>query len=455
MADLLSFARRGPAASPMATSRRSFTAPQTGGRRAALTAAVLLAIAGAAAAAGALTDLVAPTPTEWRITGVLAIVAVAGLVVGHFVGPSLDGSGPPWDAHTVWLLPAAMLTPPAAFGCLLALSVAADLCKSAHQMRLRLVVVSITVTTTMAVHAASALIDNFALAGIVGIAALWLFGCIVALVVSSVFVNPNDTALWLDYRWTWVVLGCAASGLLVAAAMRSDVPIGLVAVAPLLLAQFSLRWPELTRFARIDSKTGLPNFQNWDDRSRSLLAAAELHGTDAAVLIVDLDRFKSVNDNYGHLAGDQVLTEVSGLLLAQLTSGDLIGRFGGEEFVVTLFDREADDALATAERIRAAVAAQSHRLVHSTAPAPQGGPGTTMCAVTCSIGVASARSRGYDVTALLEAADQALAEAKLAGRNRVRRAASPADAGPAIAARQESVTVWDVAAVNRQRSASR
>ncbi len=404
----------------------NFRAPQTTGRQATVIATALVLLALGSAIAGAITDPRLPTSNQWKITAVLAAVAALGLVTTRSFGPERDGSGPPWDVHTIWLLPAAMLTPSAAFGCLVALSVITDLRKSEHQFQLRMVVVSITVTTTVAIHAAALLIADFALAGLVGIAALWLIGCIVAFAVAYVFVTPNGTALWLDYRWSLVLFDCAVSGLLIAAAMRSDPLIGFTGLAPLLLAQFALRWPELTRFARIDSKTGLPNSHHWDERSRRLLSAAEFHRTPAYVLMVDLDRFKSVNDTFGHLAGDQVLAEVATLLRSRIAPGDLLGRFGGEEFVVTLFDRSPADALAVADRIRTAIAAQPHVLAHITTDATRE-PGTALCTVSCSIGLASAEHCGYDLTKLLECADKALADAKTAGRDQVRAAGPTAE----------------------------
>lgn len=464
---------------PSRRSFTSFTAPQNHGRRTTLTVAVLLILAAASVAVGVAWDLRLPTAHEWRITAVLAAVAIAGIAIAHHFEPTLDGSGPPWDVHTIWLLPAAMLTPPAAFGILVALSVVVDLRKSEHQKQLRMVVASITVMTTVAVHLASQHIADFALAGVVGIAALWLIGCIVAFAVAYVFVTPNGTALWLDIRWSLVVLACALSGLLIAAAMRDETLLGLTAIAPLLLAQFALRWPELTRYARIDSKTGLPNFQHWDERSRRLLAAAELRGTDAALLIIDLDRFKTVNDTHGHLAGDQVLTEVANLLVSQIAPGDLLGRFGGEEFVITLFDCAPGDALAAAERIRGAVARQEHRLAHSTQwdrlsrtadaqrPSAAGRidrtdpvdpfdterTGAPTCTVTCSIGIATTLATGYDVTALLEAADESLGDAKSAGRDAVRSAASREYDEGSAAMRQDATTLWDLAAGTSRRAA--
>ena len=141
---------------------------------------MLALLAVAAAVAGTLTDLRLPAPADWHIVAVLAAVAVVGIGVGYRFNPPDDDSAPPWDVHTVWLLPAALLVPPAAFGVLMVLSVVTGMIKPAHPLRWRIVVASITVLTTMAVHAAALLIESFALAALVAIAALWLIGAVAA-----------------------------------------------------------------------------------------------------------------------------------------------------------------------------------------------------------------------------------------------------------------------------------
>jgi diguanylate cyclase (GGDEF)-like protein len=222
--------------------------------------------------------------------------------------------------------------------------------------------------------------------------------------------------LWLDDRWTLVELGCAFSGMLVAAVLRSDPNLGLAGLAPLLFAAFALRWPELNWHARIDPKTGLPNAWHWEERTRELLTAAEARGIPVTVMIIDIDRFKLVNDTYGHLIGDRVLNNLADALRSEARPGDLLGRFGGEEFVVTMFGPAPAVAAGAAERIRSRVAGQRHPL--SDGPAPE------TCGITCTIGLASSTAHGYDLTRLLDLADIALAAGKAGGRNQIRDARS-------------------------------
>lgn len=468
MADLPSMTHGEFAASPLASARRNLPAPHTTGRRTTITVALLLLASVATAVATAFGDARLPSPREWYIVGILAAVAVVGTAGTYLFGPSDDGSSPPWDPHTVWLLPAALLTPPAAFAGLVLLSVALTLAKRIHPLMLRVVVACITALTTCALHASARFIDSLVVAALLGIFLLWLIGVIVAIAAAHIFVTPSGTATWLDYRWSLVLMGCAFSGMTIAGAMVLDPLFGIAGLAPLLLATFALRWPELDRHARVDAKTGLPNARAWEDRSRELLAAAALHEIPAAVMILDIDKFKVVNDTYGHLAGDQVLVELADTLRSQVNPGDVVGRFGGEEFVVTMFELSAAEAVAAAERIRAVVGAQRHLIVPAGAEvladsyaAVAGAPPTAGmrvdapdsptaqdCVVTCTIGVASSDSFGYDFDRLLQQADSALVLGKATGRNQVRDAVAVPGADPAGGAGAAVVGItnwWNVA----------
>jgi len=134
------------------------------------------------------------------------------------------------------------------------------------------------------------------------------------------------------------------------------------------------------------------------------------YGIKLSVLMIDLDRFKNVNDSRGHLAGDTVLRQVGDLLRAEVRSVDLAARFGGEEFVIVLPDTEGPGAMVFAERLRERVEQQNF----AEAGPPLG--------VTVSIGVASVDSETRATTpeALIALADEALYRAKNDGRNRVR-----------------------------------
>jgi diguanylate cyclase (GGDEF)-like protein len=165
-------------------------------------------------------------------------------------------------------------------------------------------------------------------------------------------------------------------------------------------------------FATHDELTGVANRRALIQALDRDVAHAVRSGEPYALLMLDMDHFKSVNDTCGHRAGDQVLCHVAAIVRARLRSQDLVGRYGGEEFVVLLPGTPAQGAAVLAERLREAVA---------QAPCEcQGRP----IPVTVSIGVCGARLESGDTwDQLIHAADQALYAAKAAGRNRVECAA--------------------------------
>jgi diguanylate cyclase (GGDEF)-like protein len=163
---------------------------------------------------------------------------------------------------------------------------------------------------------------------------------------------------------------------------------------------------ELERQARTDPLTGIDNRRTLAERAELALALARRHARPLAVLLVDADHFKRVNDEYGHAAGDEALKMLTAILKSGLRAEDLFGRLGGEEFVIVLPEADAAAACVLAERLRAAVEAADFH-VHQQHVALQ-----------ISIGV-SAIEPNDDFAALLRRADQAMYAAKRAGRNRV------------------------------------
>jgi len=158
-----------------------------------------------------------------------------------------------------------------------------------------------------------------------------------------------------------------------------------------------------------DGLTGLHNRRYLDSHLQTLFDRAVARRRPLSVMITDIDRFKSVNDTYGHDGGDDILREFARRLRKNVRGIDLACRFGGEEFVVVMPDTEAHIAEKVAERVRAEIAQTPFQI---------GKDGQTL-AVTVSVGVSSLK-RGPDaVEDLMKRADVALYEAKSGGRNRV------------------------------------
>ena len=170
-------------------------------------------------------------------------------------------------------------------------------------------------------------------------------------------------------------------------------------------------WPDLVLL-----DLGLP-----DGDGAAFLAEirrASRYQKDLAVLMLDIDHFKQINDQHGHAAGDKVLIEFAGLCLQSIRETDLAGRYGGEEFFILLPEIDLATAILSADRIRMAVAAHPFTL----------NDGNSLN-VTCSIGIAMYRPEQDDLDKLLLRADQALYQAKRQGRNRCCVQHHPYDAG--------------------------
>ncbi|MEI6320000.1 MAG: sensor domain-containing diguanylate cyclase [Pseudomonadota bacterium] len=163
-----------------------------------------------------------------------------------------------------------------------------------------------------------------------------------------------------------------------------------------------------------DPLTGVHNRRYFDQRLREEADRARRSRRPLSCLFVDVDRFKSINDRFGHPAGDEVLRGVAARIKAELRLSDALGRYGGEEFAAVLVDGDAGMAMAVGERVRAAVAGS---------PFPDGAGGHIP--VTVSLGIASAMPDRFDSAArlaahLVAAADRGVYRAKADGRNCVR-----------------------------------
>ncbi|HET7651290.1 MAG TPA: diguanylate cyclase, partial [Gammaproteobacteria bacterium] len=164
---------------------------------------------------------------------------------------------------------------------------------------------------------------------------------------------------------------------------------------------------ELENLATTDSLTRLHNRRHFLERAEAEFERSRRYQRPLSIFLLDADHFKQINDSYGHETGDQVLRLLASICRQNLRQLDVIGRYGGEEFVVFLPETSMAKAMEVAERLRAGVEEIS-----------LDGPGGTI-KVTVSIGVATATSQTDSIAALINDADRALYEAKRGGRNRV------------------------------------
>lgn len=171
----------------------------------------------------------------------------------------------------------------------------------------------------------------------------------------------------------------------------------------------------LRKQATLDPLTGLNNRRHFETLATHVLARSQRDGTPVTLLLCDVDHFKRVNDERGHAVGDEVLMAIARMLGQNLRDGDVVARWGGEEFVALMPASPLDKACATAERIRAAVQATPLEV------------DATPLALTLSFGVAQVHGV-QDLHAAIARADKALYDAKNAGRNRVSAAQEPTPA---------------------------
>lgn len=160
---------------------------------------------------------------------------------------------------------------------------------------------------------------------------------------------------------------------------------------------------------RTDSQSGLSARTHWTECAEQIFNRERVSGKLSSLLLIDVDHFKSINDNYGHLVGDEVIGEVGRIVQECIRQGDIAGRFGGDEFIVIVEHTDGKEAYEIAERIRKGIAGL--RLT-----------GAETLQISGSIGLAVASERHANLRSWIEEADAALYRAKQTGRNRVSRA---------------------------------
>ncbi len=156
-----------------------------------------------------------------------------------------------------------------------------------------------------------------------------------------------------------------------------------------------------------DSLTQIPNRASVLDSLHEAMQEARTNNSSVCIALIDLDHFKQINDTFGHLAGDEVLRESARRLASSIRSTDVIGRYGGEEFLIVFRDMEQENGIARGEIMR-----------HALCKEPIRWQGEDLT-ITCSVGVASSRLISDSLTALVSVADGAMYSAKSQGRNRV------------------------------------
>jgi diguanylate cyclase (GGDEF)-like protein len=246
-----------------------------------------------------------------------------------------------------------------------------------------------------------------------------------SLVVMALALISFNLVFFVPMYWRWALNSIAALGslLLVLSLMQEDATrtlvLGIELLSLIVTANFSggllnrqrvqalLTEHRLAQMAHVDALTGLASRRRVEDFLRQEIAELA-QGQGLCLIIVDIDHFKQVNDTFGHNTGDDVLRGVARLMQQRVRVEDLIGRWGGEEFLVICVDSSLDAAVELAERLR------QRLLQHSFAQV-----GTK----TASFGVASATPNDTPGS-LVERADRALYLAKQSGRNQVRASAA-------------------------------
>lgn len=370
--------------------------------------------------------------THWRLNHLIAFVAVAA--VGAAAAETSRRTPVPHgvivkDLFSVWCLPAAIVLPPVYS---MLTPIAALILYSrgsarivAYRQVFTAAVMGLAYGTCSALfHLASADIggprpeeNSHAILWILVLAACGVVRWMVndgAIAIAIKLSEPGASlrSLMADPDSIYTdILGLVLGILLTLAFVTSPALIVLaVPIVPIL--QRGVGYGQLLSQSRVDGKTGLLNAVTWQREALAELSRATRAGTPSAVMMVDLDHFKAVNDTYGHQAGDEVLASVAAAIRPLLREYDLIGRFGGEEFAVFLPDTTAAEARRAAERIR-------RHMADLVTPVGSGAKATDV-RVTVSIGVAADETSRYDLTEMIAAADDALYHVKESGRNGVK-----------------------------------
>lgn len=271
--------------------------------------------------------------------------------------------------------------------------------------------------------AGTLLLDDYALLSVVVSLAYFAAMCSTAIVAWQLGVSGGRTRWIIATLYAVGALAVLARG--VAIWLSPATQVGIFSTDPIHALTFTMLFAvtvggsfaylllhrerseaDLRHLAMFDALTRLINRRAFMEFAEQELARAQRSGASIALLMLDIDNFKRVNDSYGHQAGDRVLADFADRTRRHLRAGDIFGRYGGEEFCALLTFSTASDAAMIAERIRAATAYKPLGQIPAT--------------VTVSIGVVGCKNAdGVSLDAVIARSDKALYEAKRAGRNRV------------------------------------
>lgn len=344
-----------------------------------------------------------------QLLGIAGLASVAGGLAGSFVGPMAFGgtaleSGLAWFASELLnyftILPAVLSIPTAQHR-----EVVRQWRKSMPPLRRAAPLLAL-----LASVAAALLVGGPGAVAFPVPALLW---CGMRYGVFPTAVLSLLTTAWTLVAMSKGVLDTAVQ--IESPAMLMSVRLGvtLIAISPLAVASAMaanrILMAQLRHLAEHDPMTGTMNRRAFAEQAGKALRSARTARQGVGLLVLDIDRFKSVNDTYGHAVGDQVIVLAANLVADQLPDGPLLlGRLGGEEFAVLLPGADHAHTRAVAERVRQACAETAVDL----------GQGRTL-GFTVSIGASVSQSADAGLDRLLQAADRALYEAKHGGRNRV------------------------------------
>jgi len=221
----------------------------------------------------------------------------------------------------------------------------------------------------------------------------WIYSILLLVVVVTIV-----SAFILDPEVFWIVMIIYIVGVVI-------ISLGIYHFLRMLL-DTNMAYKKVSEEAKTDFLTGISNLRDMKKSFHSSLKAAKEKNENLSVMYVDIDNFKQINDNYGHLAGDKVLKNVARTFLSACKDTDIISRIGGDEFVVLLIDCDLENAKKVAERLRKNI--EQYDYVSESGIEYK---------VTVSIGLSSFPETTTDGIMLIEQADAALYKAKSSGKN--------------------------------------